>query len=468
MASTLSLHLLITLMLTDIIKTIKDCDMLHRGEHVLVALSGGVDSSVLLDVLIKCREELGISVSAAHLNHMLRGKDADNDEAFVREKCEKLGVPFVSERIDITSLAQKSGQSTELCAREVRYGFLRRAKAELGADKIATAHNANDNLETVIFNLSRGGGIDGMCGIPPVREDIIRPLIFVPRQEIEKYAACNGIEFCEDKTNAETVYTRNKIRHNIVPEILKINAGAIKNASRSSRILRDDADFLKNEAHLAAERVVADENGCDVKKLYSLHPALFGRVCENFAAKAAGEENYVLEYCHVTALRALCESAVPSGMIHLPGGVCARREYENLVFEKAGQYEAAAPVKLCEGEFHFGCFRVFVKKTVKTEKINNSVNTFLISCGRIQDGLVLRSRAVGDEIKLPKRPTKSLKKLFIEKRIPKAQREKIPVIADGEKTVAVYGIGTDERYIPQNGDEIYAIEINKGCWENEK
>ena len=199
--------------------------MLHRGEHVLVALSGGVDSSVLLDVLIKCREELGISVSAAHLNHMLRGKDADNDEAFVREKCEKLGIPFVSERIDITALAQNSGPSTELCAREVRYGFLRRVKTELRADKIATAHNANDNLETVIFNLSRGGGVDGMCGIPPVRGDLIRPLIFIPRQQIEEYAACNGIGFCEDKTNAETVYTRNKIRHNIIPEILKINAG---------------------------------------------------------------------------------------------------------------------------------------------------------------------------------------------------------------------------------------------------
>lgn len=455
-------------MLTDIIKTIKEYDMLHRGAHVLVALSGGADSSVLLDVLIKCREALGICVSAAHLNHMLRGKDADNDEAFVREKCEKLGIAFVSERIDITALAQKSGQSTELCAREVRYDFLRRTKTELRADKIATAHNANDNLETVIFNLSRGGGTDGMCGIPPVRGNIIRPLIFTSRREIEEYAACNGIEFCEDKTNAETVYTRNKIRHNIIPEILKINPAAIKNASRSSRILRDDADFLRKEACLASKRVMTDESACEVKELCRIHPALFGRVCEILAAKAAKKENYVLEYCHVTALRALCESAAPSGEVYLPGGVCARREYEKLLFEKAEECEVIAPLKLCEGEFRFGCLRVFVKKTVKTEKINNSVNTFLISCGKIQDSLILRGRAVGDEIKLPKRPAKSLKKLFIEKRIPKAQREKIPVIADGENIVAVYGIGTDERYIPQNGDEIYVIEINKGCWENEK
>ncbi len=468
MESIPSLHLLITLMLTNIIKTIKDFDMLHRGEHVLVALSGGADSSVLLDVLLKCREELGITVSAAHLNHMLRGEDADEDEAFVRQKCESLGILLVCERIDIAALAEKGGQSTELCAREVRYDFLRRAKRELGADKIATAHNANDNLETVIFNLSRGSGTDGMCGIPPVRGDIIRPLISVSRQEIEEYATQNSIAFCVDKTNAETVYTRNKIRHNIIPEILKINSGAIRSASRSSRILRDDADFLKKAAKLAAERIETERSRCKVDGLLNMHPALFGRVCEIFAAKAANEENYVLEHRHVTALRALCASAAPSGEIHLPGGICARREYEKLVFEKNGKSTTPEPVKLGEGEFRFGNLRVFVKKTVKTEKINNSVNTFLVSYGRIQDSLVLRSRAAGDEIKLPGRPTKSLKKLLIEMRVPKTERENIPVIADGKNPVAVFGIGTDERYIPQNGDEIYIIEINKGCWENEK
>ncbi len=455
-------------MLTDILKTIKDFDMLHRGETVLVALSGGADSSVLLDVLVNCREELGITISAAHLNHMLRGEDADADEAFVRKKCERLGIPLVCERIDIAALAEKNGQSTELCAREVRYDFLCRAKRELGADKIATAHNANDNLETVIFNLSRGGGTDGMCGIPPVRGDIIRPLIFVSRQEIEGYVKDNGIEFCEDKTNLETVYTRNKIRHNVIPEILKINSGAIKNASRSSRILRDDSDFLKNAAKLEAERIEYNENYCKADKLLSLHPALFGRVCEIFASKAVNEANYVLEYCHITALRALCESAAPSGEVHLPGGIRARREYENLVFEKKEKSAAPEPANLIEGELFFGNYRAFVKKTVKTEKINNSVNTFIVSCDKIQDSLYLRSRRKGDEIKLPKRPKKSLKKLLIEMRVPKTERENIPVIADGANVVAVFGIGTDERYIPQNGDDIYTIEINKGCWENEK
>lgn len=468
MESIRSLHLLITLMLTDIIKTIKDFDMLHRGEHVLVALSGGVDSSVLLDVLVRCKEKLGITVSAAHLNHMLRGEDADRDEVFVREKCEKLGVPFVSERTDIATLAEKRGQSIELCAREVRYEFLRRVKNEFCADKIATAHNANDNLETVIFNLSRGSGTDGMCGIPPVRGDIIRPLISVSRREIEEYAERNGISFCVDKTNSETVYTRNKIRHNVIPEILMINSGAVKNAARSSCVLRDDADFLKREAQAAAERMKTEENGCKADELLSLHPALFGRVCEIFASKAANEENYVLEYSHVTALRALCESTAPSGMIHLPCRVCARREYEKLVFEKTEKNTPQKSMGIGQGECVFGNYRVFVKKTVKVAKINNSVNTFEVSCDKIQDSLVLRSRKTGDEIKLPKRPTKSLKKLFIEKRIPKAEREKIPVIADGEKVVAVYGIGTDERYIPQNGDDIYIIEINKGRGENEK
>ncbi len=455
-------------MRTDIIKTIKDFDMLRRGEHVLVALSGGVDSSVLLDVLLRCREELDITVSAAHLNHMLRAHAADEDECFVRAKCEKLGVPLVCERIDIAALSEKNGQSTELCAREVRYAFLRRAKETLNADKIATAHNANDNLETVIFNLSRGGGTDGMCGIPPVRGDIIRPLIRIPRADIEEYEKSYDVGFCEDKTNSETLYSRNKIRHNIIPEILKINSGAIKNASRSSEILRADAEYLAFQAQNAAENVSLGRKVCKVKELLGLHLSLFGRVCEIYAKRAAKSDTYVLEYRHVCALRELCESNSPSGKINLPCGVSARREYEKLVFEKCGKKEEPVSAKLAEGEFFFGDYRVFIKKSVKTGKIHNSVNTFLISCGRIQDGLVVRSRISGDEIKLLKRPSKSLKKLFIEKRIPKNEREHIPVIADGNNIAAVYGCGTDVNYLPQEGDEIFVIEIDKGCWDNEK
>ncbi|MBQ8004602.1 MAG: tRNA lysidine(34) synthetase TilS, partial [Oscillospiraceae bacterium] len=293
-------------------------------------------------------------------------------------------------------------------------------------------------------------------------------LIRIPRSDIEDYEKKYRIGFCEDKTNSETVYSRNKIRHNIIPEILKVNSGAVSNASRSSEILRAESDYLQAQAKSTAENIAIADDACKVEGLLSAHPALFGRVCEIFAGRAAKSDAYVLEYCHIAAIFALCESASPSGEICLPDGIVARREYEKLIFERGESKDKPTAIMLCEGEHFFGDYRVFVKKSEKTGKIHNSVNTFLVSCGRIQDGLLLRSRQPGDEIKLPKRPAKSLKKLFIEKRIPKNERDYIPVIADGNNIVTVYGAGTDERYLPGNGEEIFVIEISKGCWDNEK
>lgn len=451
---------MITHMVTKVLKTIEEFGMLRRGERVLCALSGGADSSVLLDVFMKCSHELGITVCAAHLNHMLRGKDADEDESFVREKCEKLGVPLICERTDVAAVAEKTGQSAELAARNVRYEFLYRAKESLGAIKIATAHNANDNLETVIFNLCRGGGLDGLCGIPPVRGDIIRPLIAISRGEIEQYAREFAVSFCEDKTNADTVYSRNKIRHGIIPVMLEINPAAVGNAARSSEILREDSAFLKASAQLAAEKIALDGALCQRDELLKLHSALFGRVCEIFARCALGEDNYTLEHRHICDIRDLCKNTSPSKEINLPSGLCVRCEYGKLLFEKKQDEQALFPLVVSEGELSFGKYKISVKKTVKTGKIHNSVNTFCIPCGRIQDSLIVRKRQEGDEIKITRRPKKSLKKLFIDERVPKSVRDSIPVIADGKAVVAVSGFGQDERYLPSDNDEILLIEIN--------
>ncbi len=447
-------------MVTKILKTIEENNMLLRGERVLCALSGGADSSALLDVLVKNSERLGITVCAAHLNHMLRGEDAMNDEAFVQEKCASYGIPIICERADVAAKAKELGQSVELAARNIRYDFLRRAKKEFGAAKIATAHNANDNLETVLFNISRGGGIDGICGIPPVRDDIIRPIIEVSREEIESYISKNNIGFCEDKTNADTVYSRNKIRHQAVPVLVEINPRAVQNAARSSKILRAEAQFLEEAARNAAEEIALSSISCRRQDLFCIHNALFARVCEIFAKRALGVSEYTLEFCHISDIRQLCEGRFPSKSIDLPEGLCVRCEYENVVFEKKTETIELLPIKLAEGDFNYGEHTVSVKKEEKVGKINNSVNTFIIACDRIQGDLVIRSRQEGDEIKTVKRPNKSLKKIFIEKRIPKNFRNEIPVIADDEKVFAVFGLGQDERYLPKDDSEVFIIGID--------
>ena len=196
-----------------VLKAIKQFSMLEKSHNVTVALSGGADSVSLLHILYELRDELGITLSAAHLNHMIRGDEALRDENFARQECEKLGIPFFCERADVPKYAKEHRVSTELAAREIRYEFLSNVSDGL----IATAHTASDNIETIIFNLARGTGLKGLCGIPPVRENIIRPLIFCTREEIEAYCSANRLSYVTDSTNLSDDYSRNKIRHTIVP-----------------------------------------------------------------------------------------------------------------------------------------------------------------------------------------------------------------------------------------------------------
>ncbi|MBQ5778220.1 MAG: tRNA lysidine(34) synthetase TilS [Oscillospiraceae bacterium] len=445
-------------MVTKVFDTIRKFNI-EKDAKILVALSGGVDSSVMLDVLLRIKDELSVSVCAAHLNHMLRGEDADSDEAFVREKCKKYGIEFLSERIDVMSLSEETGQSTELAARNARYDFLSRAKREMRATHIATAHNANDNLETILFNLTRGGGLRGLCGIPPVRDDIIRPLIGCTRKEIEEYAKMQGVSFCTDKTNDETEYSRNKLRHFVVPTLLELNPAAVENAARTSEILRADCAFMSDAAATYANKISTSATSCRRDGLTG-EKALASRVCDFFAAKALGKETFSLEYKHVQMILMLAGGNSPSGKLNLPGGLVVRRSYEEIIFEKETVASENIPLSLSEGESLWGDYVISVKKSEKSQKIHNLLNTFFVPYDKIQGNLQIRPRKEGDEIKLPKRRTKSIKKLFVDEKLPRPERDKVPVIADDEKVFAVLGFGGDERFSAGSGGG-YFIEINR-------
>ncbi len=436
--------------------------MLSGGERVMCAFSGGVDSSVMFDVLIRLRDELGITVSAAHLNHMLRGDESLRDEEFVKRVCDERKIPLVCSRENVEALAKQSGESIELAARHARYEFLYRAAGELSADRIATAHNANDNLETLLLNLARGSGIGGMCGIPPVRGNIVRPLISVSRRDIEKYAAENMIEYCEDATNAETVYSRNKLRHLVVPVLSEINDEAVANASRSSGIMRHEAQFLDNAAEKAAESIqLPGENACLAESFLSLHRALWGRVAEIFAKRTLRAKIYTLEYKHTEAIAELAKDVSPSKRLSMPGGLTVRREYGKLIFERQTEKKTLEKIPLHEGELFWGRYKVVVKKAEKCANVHNSVNTFSVSCDKITGSLFLRSRETGDYIKLKKRHGKMIKKLFIDEHIPLSERDGIPIIADEDGVVGVYGFGIDEEYAAKAGDAAIYIEITE-------
>ncbi len=226
-----------------------DYRMTEKGDAVVAALSGGADSVSLLFALRELSVELGISVSACHINHRLRGEDSDSDMRFCEELCKGLDIPLEVRGADVRSMRRKH-ESLEECARRVRYDFF----AEVSGGKlIATAHTANDSMETALLNLMRGTGLKGLCGVPPVRGNIIRPLIYCTRAEVEDYCRSHGLTWVTDKTNLSQDYTRNKVRHIILPEMLKINGSLLDTAVRMQKNLREDSEFLEEMAERAME-----------------------------------------------------------------------------------------------------------------------------------------------------------------------------------------------------------------------
>lgn len=237
---------------------ISEFEMLSEGERVCVALSGGADSVSLLIALNDLNSELHFEVSACHLNHALRGEESDRDERFCRELCEKLGVAFYSKKINVAEFAEKH-ESTEQAARRVRYAFFEEALSHFGAATLATAHNANDNAETVLLNITRGTGLKGLCGIPPARGfgqgfRVIRPLIYCSRAEIEAFLNERGQSSVTDATNLSEDYTRNKIRRRVLPELAEINPSILAVISRMTGSLRADSEFLDALAEEALAR----------------------------------------------------------------------------------------------------------------------------------------------------------------------------------------------------------------------
>lgn len=252
-----------------VLKAVGDFEMIDGKKTVVVALSGGADSVSLLRVMCGLRGQLGTEVRACHLNHGLRGAESDEDEKFCGELCGKYYVPITIKRLNVKEFQQKH-ESVEETARRLRYGFFDECLESTGRDSvIASAHTANDNAETVLLNLTRGTGLKGLCGIPPVRDRIIRPLIYCTRADVEEYLAELGQDYVTDKTNFSAEYSRNKIRINVMPQLMSINPSLVEGITRMTANLRSDSDYLErlsDKALLEARR----EKGYDAAALYAL------------------------------------------------------------------------------------------------------------------------------------------------------------------------------------------------------
>ena len=316
-------------------KLIKEYGMICGGDKILVAFSGGSDSSALLFFLLGYAGEANkFEIYAAHLNHRIRGADADSDEKSAAETCGRYNVKIFAERRDIPEIAKKAKKSLEEAARAERYDFLKKTAEKIGgAVKIATAHTASDNTESVIFNLARGCGIDGLRGVAPVNGNIIRPLLSCSSEDVAEYCEKNSINYVTDKTNSDETYTRNFIRHNVASKLKEKFENLDENIFKTSEIMRAAADFLDYCADGLTGRA---DSGAPLAYLAAQHEFIKRALIAKLYGNAVFPDVRKLEYRHILYVEDLMDNPQNHGKsIDLPGFVTARVSGGNLVFEKS-------------------------------------------------------------------------------------------------------------------------------------
>ncbi len=421
-----------------VIKTITEHQLITRDSIVAVGFSGGADSVTLLHILANNREKLGIKeIKAIHLHHGIRGEEADRDLQFSKEFCEKLNIEFIYFYENIPEIAKQTGESLEECARRIRYECFQK----VNCDVVATAHNLNDNIETFLLNLTRGASLSGLCGIPYKREKIIRPLLDIARAEIEEYVAQNGLEYVTDSTNLCDDYTRNKLRHNVLPQLFAINPSFDKAFSKCVENLNLSNDFIVSEANK-----LFNESDCgdyfDCKVFENTHNALKYQVI-SLILKQKKAQNISRE--HIIAVNNIIETG---GSADVGNGITVTVERKKLYFGKptVTEYFEISFQKDTEklitpvGEYE-------ITKTDKDlQKLNKQDMDNLIDCDKIFGETCWRNRRDGDSfVPRNRKCTKTLKRLFNDEKISLSKRSEMLILSDEKGIVWTEFFGVADR-----------------------
>ncbi|MBE5884682.1 MAG: tRNA lysidine(34) synthetase TilS [Lachnospiraceae bacterium] len=491
--------------------------MLEPGERVVAGISGGADSVCLLFVLMEWAQRVPLQLAVVHVNHSIR-PEAVQDAAYVETLCREHDLPFYLIEEDVRQQAAIHKCSEEDMGRRVRYEAFQRVAQEFGADKIAVAHNCNDCSETMLFHLFRGSGIKGLCGIRPVRENIIRPLLCLERVEIENYLQEQGISYCEDATNHSDDYTRNRIRHHILPYIEKeIVSGSVQHMAQTAEMLAETEDYLEQQTRAVIKKCTsapaenvpeeARQQTCGESAVWSVsvnallenHPAIQKRVLHTLLKNLSPNQRDI-SHVHVQALRGLF-TGEGNREVHLPYGIHCRREYDTVVLERisAEKTQTAAAdnqekelttlmqkmilqlptedtlrsnprwervILLEDGtEFHFS----ILQKEDTFSEIPRNEYTKWFDYDRIKGCMELRQRQTGDYLTFADGQgnirRKSLKEYMISQKIPRKLRDCLPLLAEAEHVIWLPGYRISEYYkIRENTKHILQVQlIRKAC-----
>lgn len=402
-------------MLNKLLKFIRQQNMIASGDTVICAVSGGADSVALLFALYLLKEKLEITLEAAHFNHHLRGEESDRDEAFVRAFCDRYDIPLHAGAARV----KPGKKGLEAAARDARYAFLRSLNG-----KIATAHTADDNAETVLMHLIRGTGLKGLGGITPIHGKVIRPMLRVTRQDVERFLEEWCLQHIEDSSNESDAFLRNRIRRHVMPLLRGENPKIAENLSQMALRLREDEEFLSQQSNF--------EILPTVEILKAMPKAQRSRCLDAFLKKSGVPEP---EDAHISQAEALVFSDKPSVRAAFPGGVTIARNYDRLeVLERKTAPEAVTLP--CPGEVDYFGIHVTCHPA---EEIIHTPDAFTV---HPTGPITLRPRQSGDSIRLSG-GSKSLKKLFIDRKIPAAQRAFLPVVCDEAGILGVYTIGVN-------------------------
>ncbi len=449
-------------------KSILKYDMIRPGERIIVAVSGGPDSICLMDILADLSAEMDISLVIAHYEHGLRPEEDTFETDLAEKHAGSLNLPFETQK---ASGLSHISPSLEEKARELRYDFLERTRVKFNAHKIAMGHNLNDQAETVLMRLLRGSGMTGLSGIPPVRDNIIiRPLIEIRREDIIDYLKYRDLEYATDSSNSDIRFLRNKIRLELLPELLKYQPGLVEILGRLSDNLRDENSFFEDRTEKWVDKNLGwDESGdyyIDISSLEDLPPAFIRRIIRNIARRYR-KSLYAVDYDHIQAVMALITNEKPNIPVDLPGDLVVRKEYNRLIFTSqiTEPDEFTYEVK-GSGELHIheiGKSLIIEELTCDTKApITNNPDTAFLDRDLLPYPLFIRNFRPGDRfVPLGMTGSKKVKNFFIDQKIPPFIRKQTPVLLKNDEIVWVCGHRIDDRYkVTSNTKNILKIILS--------
>lgn len=416
--------------------------MTSPGDVVMVALSGGVDSSTLLHVLLRLRDKLAIEVCAAHLDHAIRPESRE-DAQFVRECCARQGVALVVERRDAAAYADAHKVSLEVGAREVRQAFLADAAGQLGATRIALAHHGGDQAETMLLRLTRGTGLTGLGAMRPVNGNKIRPFLSTPAQQVMRYAQRHEVAYRQDATNLDISIPRNRVRYQVIPQLERINPAAAQNIAAASELFREDEDCLRGLARqsfqLAQPR--GDGYALPLEACRALHPAIFARLAAAILLRMGVDRD--ISRVHQAALQRLLGEGMTGKRLYLPTGACALREADALVFECGEAPHLTVP----EARMVLpGSLEVEGRGLMQARLMDAVQEDYAGQVGRViwqyadADALprqaTVRSRRPGDRMRPLGAPgSRKLKDILIDRKVSRFVRDGMVLLCDGQEVL---------------------------------